>query len=196
MRATRVAGALGRHADEAVEVGRHLHDRPRPVSPSRDSEEGRVQPQGSGGREAGAAVLAALAHAERREQREDALREESSSQRRSRPVQPEGLATASPSRASAGRISARHSYCRAMISRERRDTAASCSAGLMPEPSGVASPERSWALSEATRTMKNSSKLDETIARNFIRSRRGFVRSRASSRIRALNSSHESSRLK
>ena len=39
--------------------------------------------------------------------------------------------------------------------------------------------------------MKNSSKFDETIARNFMRSRRGFDRSSASSSILALNSSHD-----
>ena len=139
-------GAVGGHADEAVEVGRHLHDRGQPDSPSRDRRKAacsRREPAvGKPGRPSSplSPTRSGVSSGKTRSEKK------SSSQRRSGPVQPEGLATASPSRARAGRISARHSYCRAMISRERRDTAASCSAGLIPEPSGVASPARSLGL--------------------------------------------------
>src|SRR5690349_12543175 len=44
--------------------------------------------------------------------------------------------------------------------------------------------------------MKNSSRFEETIARNLTRSSRGTVGSSASCRTRSLNSIHESSRLK
>ena len=66
-----------------------------------------------------------------------------SSQRRSAPDQAAGRATASPSRSSTGSISARHSYCLPVISLARLETAASCSAGLLPDASGVESHARS-----------------------------------------------------
>ena len=57
-------------------------------------------------------------------------------------------------------------------------------------------PRRTWSSSPATRTMKNSSRLDEKIAQNLTRSSRGSSGSAASSRTRAFRSSHESSRLR
>jgi len=50
-------------------------------------------------------------------------------------------------------------------------------------------------LEPATRIMKNSSRFEATIDRNFRRSSRGTEGSRASSRTRLLNSSQDSSRL-
>src|SRR6266478_8533009 len=47
----------------------------------------------------------------------------------------------------------------------------------------------------ATRTIKNSSRLELKMARNFTRSRSGTEGSLASSKTRRLNSSHERSRL-
>src|SRR5512145_1257353 len=47
----------------------------------------------------------------------------------------------------------------------------------------------------ATRTMKNSSRFELKIARNFTRSSSGTLGSWASSSTRRLNSSHDSSRL-
>src|SRR6266513_1956337 len=50
-------------------------------------------------------------------------------------------------------------------------------------------------FSAATRTIKNSSRFELKMARNFTRSSRGTLGSCASSSTRRLNSSHDSSRL-
>src|SRR5438874_9531787 len=52
-----------------------------------------------------------------------------------------------------------------------------------------------FCCSPPTRTMKNSSRLDSKMARNFTRSRSGTLGSWASSSTRRLNSSQDSSRL-
>ncbi len=56
-------------------------------------------------------------------------------------------------------------------------------------------PSRSWPLSPATRTMKNSSRLLAEIDRKRSRSSSGWLGFSASSRTRRLNWSHDSSRL-
>ena len=74
--------------------------------------------------------------------------------------------------------------------------AASCSLGVMPAGSGVVIPCSTSTCSPPTRTMKNSSRFDAVIARNFSRSSSGSDSSSASSSTRWLNSSQLSSRLK
>ena len=64
-------------------------------------------------------------------------------------------------------------------------------------PSGVGSSMRAatWSFNAATRTWKNSSRLDEAMAQNLTRSRSGTPTSVASSRTRSSNASQLSSRL-
>ena len=72
----------------------------------------------------------------------------------------------------------------------------SCSRGGIwsaPEPSGM--PACTFCCRPPTRTMKNSSRFELKMARNFSRSSSGTVGSWASSRTRRLNSSQLSSRL-
>ena len=73
--------------------------------------------------------------------------------------------------------------------------AASCSAAVRPSAGVSATLPESCCFRPATRIMKNSSRFDATIDRNFSRSRSGTEGSRASSRTRLLNSSQDSSRL-
>ncbi len=73
--------------------------------------------------------------------------------------------------------------------------AASCCDGESPAGSGATSPSLTAWRTSATRTMKNSSRFDATIAANLTRSSSAFVGSVASSSTRSLNASHESSRL-
>src|ERR1700704_3550124 len=73
--------------------------------------------------------------------------------------------------------------------------AASAPAGASPSSPGVRSPAAKRRLSAATRTMKNSSRFELKMARNFTRSSRGTLGSCASSSTRRLKSSHDSSRL-
>ena len=67
--------------------------------------------------------------------------------------------------------------------------------GVRPAKSARLNPARSWSLIEPTRIMKNSSRLELKMLRNFRRSRSGTCGSRASSSTRALNSSQVNSRL-
>src|SRR5690606_17790395 len=68
--------------------------------------------------------------------------------------------------------------------------------GLMPVALGTAKPAAMRRFRPATRTMKNSSRLDAKIARKRARSSNGVPSSSASSSTRSLNASHESSRSK
>ena len=68
--------------------------------------------------------------------------------------------------------------------------------GVRPAGSGAVSPSSRAFFSAATRTMKNSSRLDATMVANFSRSRSGVDGSVASSRTRPLNSSQDTSRLR
>ena len=80
--------------------------------------------------------------------------------------------------------------------RARAPTPRPCvSAGV--SPSGPACDRRRGcaASARATRTMKNSSRFELKMARNFTRSSSGTLGSCASSSTRRLNSSHDSSRL-
>src|ERR1019366_10431008 len=73
---------------------------------------------------------------------------------------------------------------------------ANCSTGNMPSALASCTSPATNCLIPATRTMKNSSRLLETMAWNFSLSASGTVGSQASSSTRPLNSNHESSRLK
>src|SRR5262245_55620108 len=68
-------------------------------------------------------------------------------------------------------------------------------AGDRPSAAARWSPAQMRCFRSATRTMKNSSRLELKMDRNFTRSRSGTVGSCASSRTRRLNSNHDSSRL-
>jgi hypothetical protein len=73
--------------------------------------------------------------------------------------------------------------------------AASCSTTVRPSAPGSSSSPAICCFKPATRIMKNSSRFELTIERNFSRSSSGTLLSAASSSTRWLNSSHESSRL-
>jgi len=77
----------------------------------------------------------------------------------------------------------------------REDTRSSSWRGVRPSGPGWVMPASIWRQMPATRTMKNSSQLLDTMLRNFTRSSRGTVESSASSITRALKSSQLSSRL-
>ena len=81
-------------------------------------------------------------------------------------------------------------------SRTRSRMASSCWKGVMPSDDTAVAPARTWRRRPDTRTWKNSSRLLAKMARNFTRSSSGLRASRASWRTRALNSSHDSSRLR
>src|SRR4051794_21263944 len=68
--------------------------------------------------------------------------------------------------------------------------------GVSPSGERTAAPATDWRRSPATRTMKNSSRLDEKIEQKRTRSSSGSVSDSASSSTRRLKSSHESSRLR
>src|SRR5262249_502150 len=105
--------------------------------------------------------------------------------------------TTIPSFSRAGRTSAlKHLYCRATSSRTTWLMRSICSAGAMrsaPEPRAM--PDCTFCCRPPTRTMKNSSRLELTMARNLSRSSSGTSGSWASSRTRRLNSSQLNSRL-
>ena len=86
-------------------------------------------------------------------------------------------------------------YRAATISWVRAEIAASCSPGNIPSAPLSATPPASNCLSPATRTMKNSSRLDATMPWNLHRSASGTFGSHASSNTRPLNANDESSRL-
>ena len=73
---------------------------------------------------------------------------------------------------------------------------ASCWDGVRPARSGVVVSSSTSRRTAATRTMKNSSRFDDAMAANLIRSSSGVEGSAASSSTRSLKASHESSRLK
>ena len=86
-------------------------------------------------------------------------------------------------------------YCSVTMACARAETAASCSDGSIPSAGVLVTPWSIWTFSPATRTMKNSSRFEATIPRNFSRSAIGSDGSAASSSTRWLNSSQDSSRL-
>src|SRR3990172_5138627 len=73
--------------------------------------------------------------------------------------------------------------------------AAICSAGVSPSGGRSTTPAATCFFKPATRIMKNSSRLEPTMARNFTRSSSGLLSSWASSNTRRWNSSILSSRL-
>ena len=72
----------------------------------------------------------------------------------------------------------------------------SCSRTVSPDGSLRDTPFSYWSHKPATRTIKNSSKLEDVMAINFNRSRIGVVSTSASRSTRRLNFSQLSSRLK
>ena len=78
----------------------------------------------------------------------------------------------------------------------RSRAASSCSCGVRPSGEWAALPTCACWRSPAIRTWKNSSRLPAKMARNLTRSSSGLRSSRASKSTRALNSSHDSSRLR
>ena len=106
------------------------------------------------------------------------------------------LVTTMPSRTSWGRTESRQQAAWRWMSSSTRwrmraitSSRGSWSGVLDGRPASMAS------STLATRTMKNSSRLLEKMARNFARSSSGCDSSSASSSTRELKSSHESSRL-
>ena len=103
-----------------------------------------------------------------------------------------------PSAASSGWISLEEAVVLRIhqLVRTRAATALVVSAGREPVgPRRVIAARWMRRFSAATRTMKNSSRFELKMARNFTRSSRGTLGSCASSSTRRLNSSHDSSRL-
>ncbi len=74
--------------------------------------------------------------------------------------------------------------------------AESCLRGLRPSGEGEATPAISCSFNPATRTWKNSSRLEAKMAMNFARSSSGRPPSSARASTRSLKSSQDSSRLK
>ena len=74
--------------------------------------------------------------------------------------------------------------------------ARSCSCGVSPSGGTSMMVRCVCACSPATRTMKNSSRLEKTMPRNFSRSKSGTSGDPASASTRALNSIQESSRFR
>ena len=105
--------------------------------------------------------------------------------------------TATPSLASATSRSAVRLLWRSTSSRMRAPTRSSTSEGSRsPAVRGRLGESRTASSSSATRTMQNSSRLDEKMAVKRSRSSSGMRSSPASSSTRASHSSHESSRSK
>ena len=74
-------------------------------------------------------------------------------------------------------------------------TCSNCCVGVAPVLSRVRRPSSFMSCRPPTRTMKNSSRLEAVMARNFARSSTGRVLRAASSSTRSLKASHDSSRL-
>ena len=98
-----------------------------------------------------------------------------------------------PCAASAGASSLRHSSPWIAISSSvRRRSSASACWGVRPSGERTCTRAMTWSSSPATRTMKNSSRLEEKIAQNLTRSSSGSLGSAARSSTRAFRSSQES----
>ena len=72
----------------------------------------------------------------------------------------------------------------------------SCSFGVSPSGDSSKRPLSYCSMRPLTRTMKNSSRFDSKIARNLMRSSRGFSGLAASSKTRPLNESQLDSRFR
>ncbi len=132
---------------------------------------------------------------ERREDRAEVRRKYSSRKARCSRVVSFGRTIATPSAASRGWISSRKQRCCSTTSSWIRRVVAAGFPPVWPVRTRRASPSRIPRLSPATRTMKNSSRFELKMARNFTRSSSGTLGSCASSSTRRLNSSQDSSRL-
>ena len=92
--------------------------------------------------------------------------------------------------------SSRTLYCSSTIREICWEIFSSWTLGVVRSaPEDRVMPAWTFCSSPPTRTMKNSSRFDEKIARNFSRSMNGTRLSCASSSTRRLNSSHDNSRL-
>ena len=89
----------------------------------------------------------------------------------------------------------RQEYCLSINSWVFFSSAAESSLGVRPESSGLEYPDLICPFTPATRTIKNSSRLEPVMARKFRRSIIGLSFSCASSSTRALKSIQLSSRL-
>ena len=106
------------------------------------------------------------------------------------------VAISMPASVSAGRSSRFHRRpCRAISSPTRTRIASSACSETSPSTERLGTSDSASSSRPATRTMKNSSRFLAKIAANLTRSSSGNPSSSASSRTRALNSTHESSRL-
>src|SRR6266850_2211295 len=124
-------------------------------------------------------------------------RKYSSRNRSCSPLRSLGRISTMPSAASSGWISCRKQRCCSSTSWWiRAATAAIVSAAVRSSGPEVGSPACIRRLSVATRIMKNSSRFELKMDRNFTRSSSGTVGSWASSSTRRLKSSHDSSRLR
>ena len=103
--------------------------------------------------------------------------------------------SSTPSAASVRRTSTKIAEWSATSSSTRSRAAASCSSAVRPSGERATLPASTCWRRPATRTWKNSSRLPAKMARNLTRSSSGLRSSRASCSTRALNSSHDSSRL-
>ncbi len=101
-----------------------------------------------------------------------------------------------PSRASCDMAATAPSRCSQTMRCTRSATALSCSAGVMPAGSRRRTPSARALIRPATRTRKNSSRFELTMARNLIRSISGTSSARPWRSTRSLNSSQLNSRLR
>jgi hypothetical protein len=93
-------------------------------------------------------------------------------------------------------VVAQRAHARSVSRRTISRTIRSCSAGESPSALRSATDASICSCRPETRIMKNSSRFEWKMARNFIRSSSGHDGSIASSSTRRLNASHEISRLK
>ena len=107
------------------------------------------------------------------------------------------MAIEMPRSASAGQRSSFQSFdWRRIRSSARSRMSRSVSCGVRPSGERGAIPDAAWSISPATRTMKNSSRLLDSIEQKFTRSSSGTLGSDASSKTRASKSSRDSSRFR
>ena len=152
--------------DEPVEALRHLDAREALLAGLRIADE-----HAEAEREPGD-VRERLARAdrERRQHREDVPRGTSSrAPRRSASVRSSTEPTRMPSRGERGTqlVAPEPRLLRDQLERRRSRISASVCCAVRPSLERTARPETTWSWSPATRTMKNSSRIDETIPQNL-----------------------------
>ncbi len=105
-------------------------------------------------------------------------------------------ATLMPAEASCARAAKTPACCSSSMRWTRWPTARNCAAGVMPHGSRRRTPSARALIKPATRTRKNSSRLELTMARNLMRSNSGRSSARPWRSTRSLNSNQLNSRLK